>query len=409
MFPMSHTIADALVVVFTYGVSLRTWLDTGGISRELALYEKLAPHYGKIILFTYGGPNDQKILDEALDPALRSKFTLVCNSLRQDTAVYSAAAPSLVRGSLPNAERVVVKTNQMAGGHVAARITQHLRSFGVKTGLVARGGYLWSRMTAYEHGPASKQAADAAAIERELCTAADVVVGTTQSMIDDLSWRYLIDASRTRLIPNYIIVPDGQTKTASERVPGLILYAGQLVRRKRVDVLIDAVGQLEPEIREKVTLEIVGDGPELESLSAQAQQVGAPVTFRGRLSHAELAARMNECSIYAQASELEGHPKTVLEAMAAGAPVVVANSTGLGDVVMLGATGLRVALEPEAFSRAIFELLNDADWRDVLGAGASRVMHVTLGLDATIPKEVECHQYALHHATAMAPALRMTM
>jgi glycosyltransferase involved in cell wall biosynthesis len=110
-----------------------------------------------------------------------------------------------------------------------------------------------------------------------------------------------------------------------------------------------------------------------------------------------------------QASELEGHPKTVLEAMSAGAAVIVANSPGLGDVVMHGATGLRVSLDSEAFSRAISEMLNDADWRDALGAGAARMVHATLGLSAIAPKEIEAHQYALHHGTAMVPSLRMTM
>ena len=406
---MHHQIADALVVVFTYGVSLRTWLDTGGISRELALYEAIADRYGKIILFTYGGPGDQQILNDSISPERREKFSAVCNATRMDTAQYSANAPSLIRAALPDAQRVVIKTNQMAGGHIAARITQHLRSFGVKAGLVARGGYLWSRMTAYEHGPHSKQAGDAAAIERELCSVADLVVGTTQGMIEDLAWRYLLDPSLTRLIPNYIIVPDEAPKSAEERVPGLVLYAGQLVRRKRVDVLIDAIAELDAEVREKVTLEIVGDGPELESLSAQAQQRQVPVVFRGRLPHAELTARMRECSLYVQASELEGHPKTVLEAMSAGAAVIVANSPGLGEVVMHGATGLRVSLDSEAFSRAISEMLNDADWRDALGAGAARMIHATLGLNAIVPKELEAHQYALHHATATAPSLRMTM
>ncbi len=406
---MPQTIADALVVVFTYGVSLRTWQNTGGISRELALYCALAPKYEKIVLFTYGGPGDQEILDKAISPDLRDKFVLICNSGKQETSVYSSSAPSLVKAALPNAERVVIKTNQMAGGHVAARITPYLRSFGMKVGLVARGGYLWSRMTAYEHGTASKQAIDAAAIEKELCSAADVVVGTTQSMVDDLAWRYMIDPSRTRLIPNYVVEPEMEPKSACDRTPGLILYAGQLVKRKRVDVLIDAVAQVEPETRAKLMLEIIGDGPELETLSAQAQTLGVPVTFRGRLPHDELQARMNECSMYVQASELEGHPKTVLEAMAMGAPCVVANSPGLGDVVMHGATGLRIPLDPEAFSRAITEMMADPDWRDVLGSGAARVVHASLGLAATLPKEIEAHQYALHHATAAVPSLRMTM
>lgn len=403
-------IADALVVVFTYGVSLRTWADTGGIKRELALYEALAEYYGCIVLCTYGGPGDEQLLSEALSEGQRKHFQLVCNHQRLETSQYAAQLPALVRRAVGdgNATRVVIKTNQMAGGHIASRIAQNLRSWGVTTALVARGGYLWSRMTAYEHGPNSRQARDAGTIEAELCSAADIIVGTTREMLDDLSWRYHLPTDQVRLIPNYIITPEARLPEETDRVPGLLLYAGQLTKRKRVDVLIDAVATLEPEVKRSVCLEIIGDGPELESLSAQAAACEAPVLFRSRLPHAALMERMGQCSLYLQASEMEGHPKTVLEAMAAGAPVIIAATPGLAQVVTHGITGLRVALEVESFSRAIAELLADPDWRSLLSIGASRAVRSMLSLEVTLPKEVESHRAALLRASA-STRLRMSV
>jgi len=399
--PAFQPIADALVVVFTYGVSLRTWQETGGIDRELAMYRAIADRYQRIVLFTYGGPADSQILKDALPAELHDKFILLCNAERATTAEYAAAAPALVKralgqvGSLTRLTSAVVKTNQMVGGRVAVKIAAGLTAEGVRCALVARGGYLWSRMAAYQHGNESRQAREAGETEAVLCEHADMVVGTTSGMIDDLAWRYGLGRERTRVISNYTVVPSNVAKPVDERTPGLLLFAGELTRRKRVDVLIDAVAMLDEEGRRGVTLEIVGDGPEMESLSEQAHRLGAPVIFRGRLPHAELNKRMGECTLYLQASEMEGHPKTVLEAMAAGAAVVVANTPGQGETVAHGVTGLRVALDAEAFSRAIVELSNDPDWRDVLGAGAARAAQAGMSLGVIAPMEIESHEAAL--------------
>jgi len=118
--------------------------------------------------------------------------------------------------------------------------------------------------------------------------------------------------------------------------------------------------------------------------------------------------RMSQCSLYLQASEMEGHPKTVLEAMAAGAPVVVAATPGLAQVVTHGITGLRVGGDVESFSRAIHELLADPSWREILSTGAARTMRATLSLAVTVPKEQESHRAALARA-ATSTKLRMSV
>ena len=74
----------------------------------------------------------------------------------------------------------------------------------------------------------------------------------------------------------------------------------------------------------------------------------------------------------AQASALEGHPKTVIEAMALGAAVVVADAPGLGEVVTHGVTGLRVEAQPGPIADAIGFLL-DEPWREQMGHGAGAV------------------------------------
>jgi glycosyltransferase involved in cell wall biosynthesis len=403
---MSQYRADALVVVFTAGVSLRDWVASGLLPREWPLYERLRPEYSRIILVTHGGPDDLTVgqhWKEFTEGVSDHPPEVICNASNADPIVYTGLLPRLVAERLGGTQTVVIKTNQMQGGDVAARITQHLRSQGFIAGLIGRGGYLWSRFVASEHGAHSAQAADAAASEGELCRASDVIVGTTQQMLDDLSWRYSLDASRMHLVPNYVLASE-EPIPASARQAGRVLYAGQLVQRKRVDVLIEAIAQVKAAGQENAILEIVGDGPDEKHLKELAARLGAPVEFHNRISHGELIGRMSRCAVYAQASELEGHPKTVLEAMATGAAVVVADSPGLADVVQIGATGLRVSSDAPSFAHAIGQLLSDEDWRDTLGFAAARTSRQAYALDNVIALERRAHDAAIARAGLGAAA-----
>lgn len=371
------------------------------LDREWALYRELVRHYRHLVLVTYGDAGDRDVLERLLKTDdERAAVRLICNHEGTDLRTYARTAPARVVELLHDDATVIVKTNQMMGGEVAVDITEALRAAGKSVGLIARGGYLWSRFVTYEHGPHSEAAQDAAARERNLCTAADMVIGTTDDMVDDLAWRYALNPGQTRVIPNYVLA-DGMVVTSEGRDPHTVLYAGQLVARKRVDVLIEAVAA--DELRGKVKLKIVGEGREEKRLRELAQRLHAPVEFSSRVPHRELMTLMECCTLYAQASELEGHPKTVLEAMAAGAPVLVAASPGLAEVIDHGSSGIRVQPTAEAFALAINDLLPDHEWRDLLGSTAARVVRARFGLPTILREEVEVHRVALTRGTVRQP------
>jgi len=153
----------------------------------------------------------------------------------------------------------------------------------------------------------------------------------------------------------------------------------------------------------------VGEGPEEDALRSLAARLGAPVRFERRVPHRELLARMRRCAVYAQASAYEGHPKTVIEAMCAGAPVVVAAAPGLDAPVETGVTGLCVPGDADSFAHAIGELLRDTDWSESLGSAAAASVRQRLGLAATVEREIEAARTAMaegHSATCEPPPVR---
>ncbi|GMV25089.1 MAG: hypothetical protein AMXMBFR58_11200 [Phycisphaerae bacterium] len=404
---MTSPRADALLLVFTAGVSLRQWVGSGLLGREWPLYQRLRADYGRLVIVSYGDADDLSIVADweklTGDPSALAP-QIICNAAGESAAAYAGRVPVMVAEKLAGCRSVLVKTNQMQGGDAAVRIVHDLRAAGMRVGLVGRGGYLWSRFVAFEHGPESRQAADAAAAEGELCRASDVIIGTTQRMLEDLAWRYSLDNDRLHLVPNYVLASE-EPASASSRDRHRLLYAGQLVRRKRVDVLIEAVAAVRESGVPDVVLEIIGEGPEEQALRELTARLNAPVKFRSRVNHAQLIERMSQCAIYVQASELEGHPKTVLEAMATGAAVVVADSPGLAEVVQIGATGLRVPCDAASFAHAITQLLSDEDWRDTLGFAASRAARDSCSLDRVISLERAAHDAAMHRAgQGAAPA-----
>jgi len=390
-------IADTLVVLFTRGMSLREWATSGMLSRELAIYRRLLDVFGRVVFVTYGDRGESRFLDESMSPSESGRMAVCGNEPRLPIDDFEATLPTRLEGLLKTDRTVVVKSNQMSCFAGAVGLVASLGQGGRKVALVARGGYLWSWLAAHTMGPDSAEAVEAAMREGGLCRAAAIVVGTTQEMVNDLSWRYTLNADATRVVPNYVVIADPPTLPA-ERERNLVLYAGQLAPVKRVHLLIEAIAIVKASMGEGPVLEIIGAGPERERLVAHAKTLEAPVVFRERIPHQELVRRMARCAVYVQASETEGHPKTVIEAMATGAPVIVADTPGLGDVVTHGATGLRLPAEPRVFAHAIESLLGDEDWRELLGSAAATAARSQYSLDRVVAMEIEAHRAALVRA-----------
>jgi glycosyltransferase involved in cell wall biosynthesis len=343
------------------------------------------------VLVTYGDETDHTVLS-----AMRTdeKVVLVANDEGLELSAYVASLPERIVQACSNMGTALVKTNQMVGNDIACDVADALRAAGVTTGLLARAGYWWADLTAFTHGAESIEAIRARHCEARLCRAADVVVATTTKIIQGMCAEYELQPARCEVIPNFVLDP----VPVQERSSGTVLFAGQLIALKRVNVLIEAVAYLAHERGQPVQLEVVGAGPELHALRRLAQQLNAPVTFEKRIAHDQLLERMSRCAVYAQASETEGHPKTVLEAMASRAAVVVSEAPGIACVVEHGVTGLISPPTPQAFGEAIGLLLNDSTLRDRLGQTASNRILLAYGLRHIARQEHRVHQKAMRIA-----------
>jgi glycosyltransferase involved in cell wall biosynthesis len=139
-------------------------------------------------------------------------------------------------------------------------------------------------------------------------------------------------------------------------------------------VLVEALAHLAPQ-QDQLYLAIAGEGEQREALARQIERLGLQGRVR-LLGHCEQAAPfLAALDVLALPSFHEGFPNAVLEAMAAGLPVVASAVGGVPEQVLDGQTGLLVPPgDDAALARALARLFSDPPWAARLGcAGRDRV------------------------------------
>ena len=179
------------------------------------------------------------------------------------------------------------------------------------------------------------------------------------------------------VIPNSV---DPRRIDASPRRPeaGLVISVARLVEKKGLDDLVVACGVLRSQGM-PVRLEIAGDGELRASLERVAERAGADVVFHGAMPHESVVGLYARATVFAipcviaSSGDRDGLPTSVLEAMAAGVPVVTTAVNWLAEVVTDGETGLLVPQhDPEALALALRRILDDERLADRLARAARR-------------------------------------
>lgn len=157
-----------------------------------------------------------------------------------------------------------------------------------------------------------------------------------------------------------------------DRAP-TVLFVGRLVEKKNCADLIRAVSVLREDIPD-IRLVVVGEGPQKEELEDLAEKVGCCVEFRGRLTPKEVAEEFDKArvfclpSITAKSGDAEGFGMVVLEAQAAGVPVVTSALGGATEGLIQGETGFGFnELDSEAMTKALRKCLTDDEFATAAG------------------------------------------
>ena len=210
----------------------------------------------------------------------------------------------------------------------------------------------------------------------------DAVVAVSRPLAEEL-WSTGIDSHRLHLLPNALDMQGTPLDRAAARmrldVPTdgwRVGWIGRLSAEKGPDVMVHAMARLAG-----VALSVLGDGPQRDALHAECERLGVSgrITWHGMVPE---AARLTPAfDALVLSSRTEGTPMVLLEAMAAGVPVVATRVGGVPDVVSESEALLVPSDDPAALAAAIDALRRDPAAARTRADAARRRLHEERGVE----------------------------
>ena len=175
------------------------------------------------------------------------------------------------------------------------------------------------------------------------------------------------------VIANSVVV-DTVPQSSAVHDPPVILFIGEILERKGIVILLDALDQLDARSASgqgtgNYELRILGDNragldPLKDQMVQEITARGRAATMTGPVSRSEVYRHLSEADLYVFPTFTEGQPFTVIEALAAGVPIVASNIQAISNMITDGVNGRMIPIDDTAgFSQAISELLADPEQR----------------------------------------------
>jgi glycosyltransferase involved in cell wall biosynthesis len=209
------------------------------------------------------------------------------------------------------------------------------------------------------------------------------------------------------VIANSVVVDDVTPSTA-DHDPAVVLFIGELLPRKGLVVFLDALDLLAERGVAGFEVRIVGDDrpgldPEKDAMVALVRERGRGGALTGPLTREGVYRHLSDADLYVFPTETEGQPFTVIEALAAGVPIV---ATGIPAITAMISDDVHGRLVPvgdaSAVADAMAELLADPGRRRKISA-ANRDLALER-FDRSVFRERIAELYRHHGRPPSAPS-----
>jgi glycosyltransferase involved in cell wall biosynthesis len=152
----------------------------------------------------------------------------------------------------------------------------------------------------------------------------------------------------------------------------VFVSVSRLSNEKNIDFMIEAIDALRRETDVPFRFLMIGDGHQKDRLQKKIEDLGLQQHFTlvGAVPPDEMAIwyRLGDAFLFASISETQG--MVILEAMAAGLPVVAVRSSGIEDVVRHGFNGFKTPEKQDQWRAQVKKLLEDDELREKLSSQA---------------------------------------
>lgn len=314
-----------VILVFTYGISINDWENSGLLTREMQLYEQLtSQHNVEFSFISY---------DEYIPENIRKTYPYINfypayqyikkSNYRYMNYLRTLNLPKKLKKELKDID--LIKTNQLSGAWVGIILKSIL-----KKPLFIRTGYNLFEFSIKDKKPILTNLFYYFLTQLSL-SYSDLY---SVSSIEDKKFlkKYFLNSKNIVIIPNW--VNRLQKNAFDKRYKNKILSVGRLEIQKNFESIIKAISN------SNVELDLVGQGSLYNDLKQLAIHNNSKVNLLGKLPFEELSKIYKNYKIFVLSSNYEGNPKAVLEAMSNGCLIIAKDTKNLREIIEDNVNGL---------------------------------------------------------------------
>ncbi len=384
-----HLFKLKLLVLFSYEISLKNWYDLGILSRELAFYKQIKEKKNHVTFLTYGEKNDYQYRQNFKDLNVIPVSYLVKSKFKLVRYLKSLLLPIKLKSLFKNVD--IIKSNQISGSWIA-----WLAKLLYRKKFIVRGGYEYLR-----NFIASKKLTGSASslvyylsyifiyvLEFISYRLADVIFLASNSDIQFVKRSFKLKRKKKQihLIYNFVDINLFKPKLIEKRENHL-LFIGRLIPTKNLVNLLLALRKLDG-----YTLDIIGEGPMMETLREKAKQYKIHINFLGVIPNKQLPNIINRYSLFILPSYYEGNPKVLLEAMSCGIACIGTNVRGIKDIIHHEKNGYLCEPNPTSIAQAIITVNENKDLVRKLGNEARNFIIKQCSLNRIVDREISIYK-----------------
>ena len=363
-----------VLVVFTYGYSLKTWFESGTIERELSIYRELHKKYKhKFIFLTYGDESDKNYIQN--DPGFevlpiykfinRSEYKFI-------NIIKSIGFPFLQKKQFKEID--IIKQNQLLGSWVSVLLSRLL-----KKPLFTRTGYDMYKFSIEDNK--------------------NIIIKYLYLFLTNFTLRFSnlysvsnntdLEYSKEKysfskniiLSPNWVL--PNQSMKFEDRFPNRVLCVGRLVNQKNFSYIIN-------EFKDShFVIDIIGEGEDYKSLERLSSNLKLKVNFFKNVQNDSLLKKMSDYKFFISSSLFEGHPKTVIEAMSSGCVVFLSDIQNHRELISSGKDGFIFTLKENSLKDIFQSNVSKSDDLEKISLNAINTSINKFGLEKICSEENE--------------------
>jgi glycosyltransferase involved in cell wall biosynthesis len=368
-----------LVLFFSYGVSLKTWAESGLLQREVQLYKELVQRDVEVTFITYGDETDYQFQSELGSIRIAPYYAF---SHRPHTRIFrffhSLLLPWLLKEVCRKA--TIFKTNQLWGSWNAI-----LSKYIWKYPILLRCGYEAYKNALKENVHPYYFLIFLKLISYISYKNSDHIEVSSRQIAKYICNTYSIKSKKILVQWNYVntelFFPQNVNKFTNR-----CLFIGRLSPIKNIFSLLDAIHKT------PYGIDIVGTGELEHEIKQYVNEHNIDCMLLGSFQNNQLPKIINQYHVYLLTSYHEGNPKSLIEAMACSLGVLGTNVEGIQEIIQHEETGLLCETNEESIRIGIERLMQEEELRKRLGKSAREKIIQECSLEKYVEKELAIYR-----------------